>query len=82
MNIKPVGAKHDRSYTRICTEVLQLPLPERVYLVEMLLSSLDRADEVIDKQWGDESENRIDAYERGEIKSIPMQKVFSKYRKP
>ena len=66
----------------LCTEVLQLPLPERVYLVEMLLSSLDRPDGVIDKQWADESENRIDAYERGELKSIPMHKVFSKYRKP
>ena len=66
----------------LCSEVLQLPLPERVYLVEILRSSLDRPDEVIDKQWADESENRIDAYERGEIKSIPMQKVFSKYRKP
>jgi len=62
------------------SEAIQLPAAERLSLVEMLLSSLDRPDEVMDKQWADESENRIDAYERGEIKSIPMDKIFEKYR--
>ena len=62
------------------SEALQLPVTERLSLVEMLLSSLDRPDKLIDKQWADESEKRIDAYDRGEIKSIPMGKVFAKYR--
>ena len=42
-----------------------------------LLESLDDPNQKeIDRLWADEVENRIDAYERGELKVIPGEEVF------
>ena len=59
-----------------------LPPVERAELVEGILSSFDfpsRAD--IDAAWAREAEDRIDAYERGDITAIPASKVFEKIEK-
>jgi Glu-tRNA(Gln) amidotransferase subunit E-like FAD-binding protein len=49
-------------------------------LIDKLLSSLDIPDKEIDKLWSDEIEDRINAYENGEIKSVSLEKVLEKYR--
>ena len=59
-----------------------LPPIERAELVEEILASFDfpsRAD--IDAAWAREVEDRIDAYERGEIPAIPAAGVFEKIEK-
>jgi putative addiction module component (TIGR02574 family) len=65
---------------RLSREAEKLPPLERIELIEHLFISLDsKADRKrIDKLWAEESEDRISAYERGEMKSIPASEVFKK----
>lgn len=61
----------------ILEEALSLPAVERAELAERLLSSLDTPDrQRVDELWASEAEDRLDAYERGEIKTIPAKQVF------
>lgn len=64
----------------IARDVLSLPVNQRAELVELLLASLDRPDQEIDKLWAEEVENRINAYELGKIKTVSLQSVLSKYK--
>ena len=64
---------------RIFDEALMLPSDEKALLAEQLLSSLDLSCAgSIDEKWAQEAEKRIDAYERGEMKTISAKKVFEK----
>lgn len=61
----------------ILEEALSLPAAERAEIAERLLSSLDAPDRRrLDGLWASEAEDRLDAYERGEIKTIPAKQVF------
>jgi putative addiction module component (TIGR02574 family) len=63
----------------LLAEALFLPPIERAELIEELLASFDFPErERIDRLWAQEAEERIDAYERGEETSIPLQSVFEK----
>jgi len=63
----------------IFEEALGLPANEKALLAEQLLASLDlSSSKSIDEMWARESENRIDAYERGEVKAISAKEVFEK----
>ena len=64
----------------ILKEAITLPPAERALLIDKLLNSLDEHDEEIDRLWAKESENRIDAYQQGKIKSIPIDKILEKYK--
>jgi putative addiction module component (TIGR02574 family) len=67
---------------QILKDALSLPPSERVALVERLLASLDSATrEHIDVLWGQEAEDRLDAFERGEIPTIAAQDVFDEIGK-
>jgi len=67
---------------QILTEALKLPPVERAELVENLLSSFEfHSRENIDALWAQEAENRIDAFERGEIAAIPAKEVFEEIEK-
>jgi len=64
---------------QIFEEALGLPASEKALLADQLLASLDLASsDSIDEMWAREAENRIDAYERGEMKAIPAKEVFEK----
>ena len=66
--------KHAKS---ILTEALELPPVERAELVENLLSSFEfRSRKAIDALWAQEAEDRIDAFESGQLASIPAKDVF------
>lgn len=63
--------------TEILKEALSLPPGERAEIAERLLSSLDTPDRPrLDDLWASEAEDRLSAYERGEIKTIPAKQVF------
>lgn len=48
-------------------------------LVEEILSSFDfPSRQEVDALWAKEAEDRIDAYDRGEIRSTPAQEVFDR----
>ena len=67
---------------QILAEALKLPPVERAELVENLLSSFEfQARETIDALWAEEAEDRIDAFERGEIAAVPAKDVFAEIEK-
>ena len=64
------------SAEQILNQALGLPPSERARLAERLFSSLDISQQELDRLWAEEADSRIDAYERGEVKAIPANKVF------
>jgi putative addiction module component (TIGR02574 family) len=63
--------------TQVLEEALSLPLTERAEVVDRLLASLDSSpDRSIDELWGQEAERRLDAFERGEIKTVSAREAF------
>jgi len=65
----------------VLEEALSLPPVERAELAERLLISLDTSpDPRIDELWAHEAEDRIDAFERGEIQTVPAREAFDKIR--
>lgn len=70
------------NHDQILEEALKLPPVERAELVESLLSSFEfRSRKTINALWAQEAENRIDAFERGEMAAILAEKVFSEIEK-
>ncbi len=56
---------------QVLEEALALPPDERAELADRLLSSLDKElQRKINQLWAEEAEDRIDAYERGEISAV------------
>ncbi len=53
---------------------------ERLELIDDLLASLNESDPKLDALWAKEAKDRLSAYRRGEIKSVPLQEVLAKYR--
>lgn len=63
-------------------EALSLPPVERAELADRLLTSLDAPpDRRIDELWAQESEDRLEAFDRGEIKTVSAKQVFDKNSK-
>jgi len=62
---------------KLIQQALGLPADERAEVAERLLSSLEPPLSAIDQLWAQEAEERIDAYERGEIEAIPAEDVFN-----
>ncbi len=59
--------------TQLLEEALSLPPVERAELADRLLTSLDSSPEPrIDELWAQEAEDRLDAFERGEIKAVSL----------
>jgi putative addiction module component (TIGR02574 family) len=64
----------------ILKEALALKPNLKAKLVDQLLLSLDEPGKEHDDRWAEEVEDRIDAYERGEIKAVSLEDVLAKYR--
>jgi len=69
------------SAAKVVSEALSLPAKSRARLAERLLESLDDPKQKeIDRLWAEEVEDRIDTYERGELKAIPGREVFRRLK--
>ena len=67
---------------QILKDALSLTPTERVALVERLSACLDApANGHIDVLWGQEAEERLEAFKRGEIPTIAAKDVFDEIRK-
>ena len=67
--------------TEVLEEALSLPPDERAELAERLLTSLDAShDRRVDELWAQEAEDRLDAFERGEIKAVSSKEAFDTIR--
>lgn len=63
----------------VLINALKLSPVERAELVEKILASFSFPDrQAIDEQWAAEAEERIDAFERGEIQSRSAIEVFAR----
>lgn len=61
----------------IFSEAMTLSPMERAELVEELLASFDFPSRMaLDAEWGTESEDRLRAFEQGEVQAIPADEVF------
>ena len=59
------------SLTSIQEEIVRLSSAERAMLIDMLWESLDETRTAErESKWASESEDRIDAYERGELAAV------------
>ena len=58
--------------------VLQLKPVERMRLLNLIYSSLEKPDSEIDEIWYDEAERRLAAYKAGEVEGIPVDEVLGK----
>ncbi len=65
---------------KVLKEALTLKPAEKAELIDKLLSSLDNPDADIEAVWAKEAEDRIAAYERGEIKAVTLDRVFARYK--
>jgi len=65
----------------ILDRALKLPAVDKAYLVDELLTSLDKPDEAIDAMWRQEVEDRLKAYKVGNLRAISLEQVRAKYRK-
>lgn len=67
--------------TELLQEALALSPGERAEIAERLLSSLDTDyDRRIEEMWASEAEDRLDAFDRGELKAVPAEEVFDQIR--
>lgn len=64
---------------QVLKAALALETQERAELVERLLATFQSPpDPRIDELWAGEGEERLAAYDRGEIASVPAKEVFDK----
>ena len=66
----------------VLNEALKLEPAERAELVEQILTSFESPQrKQIDEAWAAEVEDRIDAYDRGEMHSTPASQVLDEIEK-
>nr|VFK19290.1 MAG: Putative addiction module component [Candidatus Kentron sp. LFY] len=67
---------------KVLEGALALLSSERAVLAGAILASFDSPScQDVDAFWAREAEERIDAYERGEMRSIPAREVFDRIGK-
>ncbi|MFN0019382.1 MAG: addiction module protein [Pirellulaceae bacterium] len=64
----------------ITSAALALPPESRAELVDTLLRSLNPLEAGFQKAWEDEAEDRLAAFDRGEMKSISREEVMEARR--
>ena len=70
-----------RNTAKVVTDALSLPPRSRTRLADKLLDSLSHPRQrEFDKLWAEEAEDRIDAFERREIRVISGKAVFGKFK--
>ncbi|HEV7682981.1 MAG TPA: addiction module protein [Pyrinomonadaceae bacterium] len=69
------------SSEQILKQAMALTLQERAELIEQLLATFQTPPNPrIDELWAHEADDRLDAYDRGELKAVPVAEVFSRIR--
>jgi putative addiction module component (TIGR02574 family) len=70
-----------RNSAKVVNGALALPAKSRAKLAEKLLESLDDPKQKeFDRLWAEEVEDRIDAYERGELRAVSGKEVFRRLK--
>lgn len=64
----------------ILEQAISLQPIQKAELVDSLISSLDKSNPDLDLLWANEAESRLSAYKSGELKSVSLNEVLSKYK--
>ena len=64
----------------ITTSALALPPESRAELADILLRSIERQDSGLAAAWAEEIDDRLAAFERGEMKSLSREEVMEARR--
>ena len=59
---------------------MQLTPAEKAEFIDLLIKSLDEPDKEIDELWKKEAEDRIEAFEKGDLQAVSLQEVMEKYK--
>jgi len=59
---------------------MNLLATEKAELIDRLLSSLEKPGRDLEELWAKETEDQIDAYEKGEIRALSIKEVLEKYQ--
>ena len=66
---------------KLSEEIRKLTPEEQADLMdELLVLTYREPDPEIEKAWAEEAERRLDAYERGETKAVPLEEAMSRLR--
>ena len=66
---------------KVRKQVQALPDFDKLQLVNVLLTELDKPDPDIDRVWAAESQRRWKAYKAGKMKASSYREVMKRYRK-
>ena len=61
----------------VLDQALKLSANDRAALVESLIFSLDKPDAALDTEWLREAEDRLTAYQAGDLGAIDAEQVFA-----
>jgi len=65
--------------SQLYPQIEALPALDKFRLVEWILNSLDKPDPDFENLWLQEAENRLNAYEQGQLETIDLNTVLQKY---
>jgi putative addiction module component (TIGR02574 family) len=66
---------------KLASEIRALPDPEKLRLLEGILTDLDKPDPEIDGLWAEEARKRWEAYKAGRIPTVSYEDVMAKHRR-
>jgi len=66
---------------KLASEIRALTDPEKLRLMEAILTDLDKPDPEIDGIWAEEARKRWEAYKSGRIPTVSYEDVMAKYRR-
>jgi putative addiction module component (TIGR02574 family) len=64
----------------ILANAKKLKPEEQLFLIDSLFEMLDEPDAAVQIAWAAESQDRLAAYERGEIQAAPVEQLIAKMR--
>jgi len=65
---------------KLAQEIRDLTDVEKVRLIDVILTDLDKPDPEIDRVWADEARKRWAAYKAGKIPTVTYESVMAKHR--
>ena len=70
-----------RAIDEIFSDILPLSHTDKLLLVDRILASLYPANKGVEKIWKDEAEERLEAYDQGNISAADEKDIFLKYKR-
>ena len=65
---------------KLVSEIRALAEEEKLRLLDVLLTDLDKPDPAIDRVWAIEARKRWDAYKAGRLKTVSYEELVNRYK--